>query len=173
MSAHCDRCGTDITYPAGTWPLGECYPCRLERERDAAVAERDKLAEGVKGWQRIAQAHKAAARQLREALELAVQSIEDAYGGYAFVPENTLEHDAVVQGHAALRGHDPALTAGAKATTGVRDTGRPMSDARSSGGQVPDAFTPAVSAEPEPHQVRTIDPLAALRGQRQPEEPGR
>lgn len=27
MSAECSKCGRDIEYPAGTWPLGECPVC--------------------------------------------------------------------------------------------------------------------------------------------------
>jgi hypothetical protein len=45
MSAHCSTCGTDIVYPEGSWPLGECPVCtrderivRLERVVEAARA---------------------------------------------------------------------------------------------------------------------------------------
>ena len=27
MSAECHRCGLDIVYPVGTWPIGECPSC--------------------------------------------------------------------------------------------------------------------------------------------------
>jgi hypothetical protein len=30
MSAECSKCGTDIVYPAGTWPLGVCPVCPPE-----------------------------------------------------------------------------------------------------------------------------------------------
>lgn len=30
MSAHCSKCGSDITYPGDTWPVGTCERCDLE-----------------------------------------------------------------------------------------------------------------------------------------------
>lgn len=29
MSAHCSACGSDITYPGDTWPVGTCERCDL------------------------------------------------------------------------------------------------------------------------------------------------
>jgi hypothetical protein len=37
MSAECSQCGADLTYPEGTWPVGECEPCYLRADRDAAL----------------------------------------------------------------------------------------------------------------------------------------
>lgn len=36
MSAECGKCGSDIVYPAGTWPVGECPSCTRD-ERIAAL----------------------------------------------------------------------------------------------------------------------------------------
>jgi hypothetical protein len=33
VSAVCNQCGTDIVYPEGTWPLGECPVCGPSRWR--------------------------------------------------------------------------------------------------------------------------------------------
>lgn len=39
MSAECGKCGFDIVYPPGTWPVGECLNCKradeIERLRAA------------------------------------------------------------------------------------------------------------------------------------------
>lgn len=44
MSAHCNKCGADITYPAGTWPIGRCEPCDLRDElKEVDHAIRDVL----------------------------------------------------------------------------------------------------------------------------------
>lgn len=39
MSAECSKCGSDIVYPEGTWPIGECQVCYLRAavERYAAA----------------------------------------------------------------------------------------------------------------------------------------
>lgn len=29
MSAECSKCGMDIVYPEGTWPVGECPVCDM------------------------------------------------------------------------------------------------------------------------------------------------
>src|SRR5262245_19946999 len=49
VSVHCDKCGADITYPEGTWPLGRCEPCDLRAELAAVREERDE-------WERTARA---------------------------------------------------------------------------------------------------------------------
>lgn len=35
MSAECHKCGSDLVYPEGMWPLGECPVCLPTEERDA------------------------------------------------------------------------------------------------------------------------------------------
>ena len=37
MSAECSKHGTDIVYPAGTWPIGVCPVCEAESERATLV----------------------------------------------------------------------------------------------------------------------------------------
>lgn len=32
MSAECGKCGTDIVYPPGTWPVGECPVCAAKKD---------------------------------------------------------------------------------------------------------------------------------------------
>ena len=34
MSAECGKCGFDIVYPPGTWPVGECLNCKQNAEID-------------------------------------------------------------------------------------------------------------------------------------------
>ncbi len=36
MSAECEKCGLDLVYPEGTWPIGECPGCSRD-ERIAAL----------------------------------------------------------------------------------------------------------------------------------------
>ena len=43
MSAHCDKCGSHITYLPGTWPLGSCELCDVRAERDAAEDRIERL----------------------------------------------------------------------------------------------------------------------------------
>ena len=35
MSAECGKCGFDIVYPPGTWPVGECLNCKQNDQIDA------------------------------------------------------------------------------------------------------------------------------------------
>ena len=39
MSAECSRCGSDIVYPVGTWPVGECERCVFEDKLEALLVE--------------------------------------------------------------------------------------------------------------------------------------
>lgn len=48
MSAECHKCGADIVYPEGTWPIGECPECGLRErvaELEAQVAEQQNIIE--------------------------------------------------------------------------------------------------------------------------------
>lgn len=39
MSAECSKCGMDIVYPDGLWPVGECPRC--SRDELIAILERE------------------------------------------------------------------------------------------------------------------------------------
>ena len=83
MSAECGRCGSDIVYPEGTWPLGECPSCTRDERIDALVAQVDTLTrerdahkkghyDALKKWERQverAEAAEAALADTRRALE--------------------------------------------------------------------------------------------------------
>jgi len=51
MSAECSRCGFDIVYPAGTWPVGLCQNCtqadRIDELEDALLYA---LGYDLAGW---------------------------------------------------------------------------------------------------------------------------
>lgn len=40
MSAECSKCGLDIVYPEGTWPVGECPACDRVVEITEDMVER-------------------------------------------------------------------------------------------------------------------------------------
>ena len=60
MGAECHTCGSDIVYPVGTWPVGECPTCT----RDARV----------RGWEDAA----AKFVPFADAAEMRWMSMEDA-----------------------------------------------------------------------------------------------
>lgn len=45
MSAECHTCGSDLVYPEGTWPLGECPVCTRVKEADELRARVEQLEE--------------------------------------------------------------------------------------------------------------------------------
>jgi hypothetical protein len=53
MSAECTKCGADIVYPLGTWPLGECPVCdagfRLSAEEAQALWDASQSSENLLG----------------------------------------------------------------------------------------------------------------------------
>lgn len=48
MSAECDKHGTDIVYPPGTWPLGVCPECEHELTEKALRDENEILKARIK-----------------------------------------------------------------------------------------------------------------------------
>lgn len=52
MSAECEKCGFDIVYPDGTWPIGVCLNCSQADEIEAlkrAVRRMLRALDGVDG----------------------------------------------------------------------------------------------------------------------------
>jgi len=43
VSAHCEKCGCDLVYPPGTWPLGECPVCAKAAEIDCLLVDNARL----------------------------------------------------------------------------------------------------------------------------------
>lgn len=43
MSAECNRCGCDLTYPAGSWPVGRCEPCDLRASVQTLTSAIDRV----------------------------------------------------------------------------------------------------------------------------------
>lgn len=53
MSAECGRCGADIVYPVGTWPIGECPVCKPEAEvvrLQARITELEREKDAWRDW---------------------------------------------------------------------------------------------------------------------------
>lgn len=51
MSAHCDKCGSDLAYGTGEdWQIMSCPRCEMRAERDAAQSQRDRLLSAAKEW---------------------------------------------------------------------------------------------------------------------------
>jgi|tagenome__1003787_1003787.scaffolds.fasta_scaffold19841093_2 hypothetical protein len=53
MSAHCSKCGSDITYPGDTWPVGTCERCDLEarlEQLEQKLEARVKQLERMLAW---------------------------------------------------------------------------------------------------------------------------
>jgi len=46
MSAECSQCGSDIVYPEGTWPIGQCPVC----SRDERIELLEAVVEAVKEY---------------------------------------------------------------------------------------------------------------------------
>lgn len=59
MSAECSKCGFDLVYPAGSWPLGACLNCsQADRiaQLEEALQEIAVYPAGDSGFQDIAKA---------------------------------------------------------------------------------------------------------------------
>lgn len=50
MSAECSKCGLDLVYPDGSWPVGECPACDHRTEVTEAMVER--AAKALNDWWR-------------------------------------------------------------------------------------------------------------------------
>lgn len=104
MSAECGKCGFDIVYPPGTWPLGECLNCEqadriadLEEQLEASRRELEEMPalwQSVKNSERRAVAAEERVAELEselaqwtqsiatEALKARVAELETALRGY-------------------------------------------------------------------------------------------
>ena len=90
MSAECGKCGSDIVYPVGTWPVGECPSCsrdekivrleaHLERAESSWVLQ-------VAGLERRAEAAKARLARLERIEEAAREIDRRAMNAIPFEP---------------------------------------------------------------------------------------
>jgi hypothetical protein len=82
VSAECSKCGSDIVYPPGTWPVGNCPRCSeekcvavLEAERDA---ERQMRHDCVRDCERAKDEHTAAYEADLDGLRVALTQAENA-----------------------------------------------------------------------------------------------
>lgn len=50
MSAECWKCGADIVYPEGTWPVGRCQVCDLRAQMETLREALRELVEAITAW---------------------------------------------------------------------------------------------------------------------------